>query len=95
MRKLLYAIPAATIVATALFAPQPAFALPTCEQEISIRCHGYNVQGRPRLDIYYNSYEECVAAETPAQCGTQPDPYAAVYRRPIDAVLRQDVPMPA
>jgi hypothetical protein len=70
MKRLLQLFPAAAVLIGAnLLAPQPAFAFPTCEQEISIRCSGHDVQGRGRLDIYYDSYAECVAAETPAQCG--------------------------
>jgi hypothetical protein len=70
MKKLLYSIPAAAaLIATGtMLSPQPAYALPTCEQEVMIRCSGYDVQGRPRLDIYYDSYEECVETETAARC---------------------------
>ena len=76
MKKLLYKITAGAVVVSIgmMVAPQPAFAIPTCEQEMSIRCSGYSVQGRPRLDIYYDSYEECVEAETARQCPYWPAP---------------------
>jgi len=73
MRKLLYIVPAALLTSTAALTPTPALALPTCEQEVRIRCSGYSVAGRPRLDIYYNSFEDCVRGEQPLRCGTQPD----------------------
>ncbi|MEG3124866.1 hypothetical protein [Sphingomonas sp. GB1N7] len=89
MKKLRYTMPAIVLAAAIASAPQPAFAMPTCEQEVSIRCQGYNVQGRPRLDIYHNSYEECVAAEQPMRCGIQPEPYASLTQRLVVAVLRE------
>lgn len=76
MRKMLYTVPvvASVLAANVLLAPQPAYALPDCETETSIRCNGYSVAGRPRLDIYYSSYEECMRSEVPARCGHDPDP---------------------
>lgn len=94
-KKVLGAAPAAALTGTALLASQPAYAVPTCEQEINIRCHGFNVQGRPRLDLDYNSPAECVAAEQPALCGTSPQPYASLYQRPTDVISRQEAKLPA
>ena len=51
-----------------LTAAQPAAAMPSCEQEVRIRCSGYDVQGRPRLDTRHSSYEECVEEETAWRC---------------------------
>lgn len=75
MNRLLFAVPAAgsLLAVTLMLTPKPAVALPTCEQEINIRCHGYSVQNRPRLDLDYSSPEECVRIETPLNCGTNPD----------------------
>lgn len=67
MSKMIIALGAAVMGASAL-APVPAAALPTCETEVSIRCSGYGVNGKPRLDIYYDSYEECVEQETALRC---------------------------
>jgi hypothetical protein len=72
------------------FAPQPAVALPTCEQEVRIRCSGNSVQGRGRLDIYYNSFEECVATEQPLRCGTQPQ-LSSVSAGHINFVRKTDI----
>lgn len=70
MRKLPTFIPLFGTIAVlgVLTAPQPAQAMPTCEQEIRIRCSGYDVQGRPRLDTRHSSYEECVQEETELRC---------------------------
>lgn len=70
MRKLPTFIPMFGTIAVlgVLTVPQPAQAVPTCEQEIRIRCSGYDVQGRPRLDTQHSSYEECVQEETALRC---------------------------
>ena len=71
MKRLLTILPAtmSVIASSMLFTAQPAAAWPTCESEIRIRCHGYSVVNEPPLDQYYDTYEQCVAAETAAQCG--------------------------
>ena len=71
MNKLALIVPAATalIASSVMLTPTPAKAFPTCEQEVRIRCSGYSVQGHGRLDIYYDSFEECVEQETFFQCG--------------------------
>ena len=80
------AINTAFVTTALMLSVQPAFALPTCEQEISIRCKGYNVQGRPRLDIYYDSYEDCVEQETALQCPSS-GPQIAALRSAVQAAL--------
>ena len=71
MKRFLTILPAtiSVIASSMLFSAQPAAAYPTCEQEIRIRCQGYSVGNHPPLDQYYDTYEQCVAAETAAQCG--------------------------
>lgn len=93
MKKLLYVVPAAVaMVATGMLASaQPAAAFPTCEQEIRIRCSGHDVMGRGRLDIYYDSYEECVENELFFQCGIGDpfgDPLASLKGRAEDTIGR-------
>jgi hypothetical protein len=85
LKKLLYVVSAAVAgVATGILASaQPAAAYPTCEQEVRIRCAGYGLNGKPPLDIYYDSYEECVEQETQFRCGIDPfgDPLASLQGR--------------
>ena len=78
MSKLALIVPAAAalVASSVMLTPTPAKAFPTCEQEVRIRCSGYNVQGHGRLDIYYDSFEECVEQETFFQCGG-PSPFNA------------------
>lgn len=70
MKKIALSIPGFAALATVAIAgtATPARAMPTCEQEVEIRCSGYDVAGRPRLDIYYSSYDECVERETAMRC---------------------------
>ena len=81
MKKLLYILPTGVslTVASVLFTPVPAYAQPTCEQEILIRCSGHNFVNKGRLDIYYDTFEECVETETPAHCPGGPDTEMSFY----------------
>lgn len=88
MKKLLFMIPLGMVAAAVTTASQPAFAAPTCEQEIRIRCSGFNVQGRPRLDIYYDSFEECVEQETATTCPPRYDANAKLDLRIEKAIMR-------
>ncbi len=70
MKRMVLSIPGFAALATVAIAgtASPALAAPTCEQEVEIRCSGYDFAGKPRLDIYYSSYEQCVESETAARC---------------------------
>lgn len=70
MTKIVLSIPGFAALATVAIAgaATPALARPTCQQEVEIRCSGYDFAGQPRLDIHYSSYEQCVESETAARC---------------------------
>ncbi|MDQ1158460.1 hypothetical protein QE385_002787 [Sphingomonas sp. SORGH_AS 950] len=70
MKNFLKTVPMFSVIGIlgCLTAPQPAAAMPSCEQEVRIRCSGHDVQGRPRLDTRHSSYEECVEEETAWRC---------------------------
>ncbi|OMJ31957.1 hypothetical protein BSZ14_10935 [Sphingomonas sp. Sph1(2015)] len=70
MKKIALSIPGFAALATVAIAgtASPVLAAPTCQQEVEIRCSGYDFNGRPRLDIHYSSYDECVERETETRC---------------------------
>lgn len=68
-RHILFAIGGSMLAGSAVSVPVPALAQPTdCQYEIMVRCSGHSYYGRPRLDLIYNSYQECYDNEYPVRC---------------------------